>query len=63
MIVARATPLTLADLPPFVPNDEANERAILTAPEELAFPLHTEVLTAYFDGKLRFSPIARLANL
>jgi len=52
MIVARAAPLTLADLPPFVPNSEADERVILTAPEELAFPLHTEILAAYLNGTL-----------
>lgn len=52
MIVARATPLTLADLPDFVPNDEASERVILRMPEELAFPLHTEVLTDFLLGKV-----------
>ena len=52
MIVAQATPLTLADLPEFVVNSEASERVILTAPEELAFPLHTEILTAFLNGKL-----------
>lgn len=52
MIVALATPLHAADLPPFIPNDEASERQILTAPQELAFPLHTEVLAAYLTGAL-----------
>lgn len=52
MIVARATPLTLADLPPFVLNAEADERVVLTEPQELAFPLHTEVLAAFLNGKL-----------
>ncbi len=52
MIVARATPLSLADLPPFVPNGEADERIILTEPQELAFPLHTEVLAAFLKGEL-----------
>ncbi len=52
MIVARATPLTLADLPPFIPNDEADERVVLTEPQELAFPLHTEVLAAFLKGEL-----------
>ena len=52
MIVARATPLTLAELPPFVPNDEASERVVLTEPQELAFPLHTEILTAFLTGAL-----------
>lgn len=53
MIVALATPLTAADLPPFAPNAEADERQILTNPQELAFPLHTEVLAAYLAGMLQ----------
>ncbi|MCB0084730.1 MAG: NUDIX domain-containing protein [Caldilineaceae bacterium] len=52
MVVARATPLTASDLPPFVPNSEASERLILTAPQELAFPLHTEILADFFAGRL-----------
>lgn len=52
MVVALATPLAVADLPPFVPNEEASERRILTKPEELAFPLHTEVLASYLAGNL-----------
>lgn len=52
MVVARATPIAAADLPPFVPNEEASERLILTAPQELAFPLHTEILADYFAGRL-----------
>lgn len=55
MIVAQAKPLTAADLLPFLPNDEATERLILTEPQELAFPLHTEILAAYLAGEL--SPI------
>ena len=43
------TPLDAADLPPFVPNDEVTERVILTAPTELAFPLHTRVVARYFE--------------
>ena len=55
MIVAYATPLNGKDLPPFIPNEEADKRAILTEPQELAFPLHTEVLTAFLGGRLFMS--------
>ncbi len=53
MIVALAPPLTAADLPPFISNEEASERLILTEPEELAFPLHTDLLAAYLAGELQ----------
>lgn len=52
MVVARATPLSATDLPPFASNEEASERLILTEPQELAFPLHTEILTDFFNGLL-----------
>ncbi len=48
IIVGRAAPLHSADLPIFVLNDEASERVLITAPEELAWPLHTEAVAAYF---------------
>lgn len=35
-------------LPPFTPTPESPERLIMTAPTELAFPLHTQVMRAYF---------------
>ena len=38
-----------AELPPFVPTDETVERVIATAPQELAFPLHTRVMREFFD--------------
>jgi ADP-ribose pyrophosphatase YjhB (NUDIX family) len=40
-----------ADLPAFVPNDEASEMVVLRGPEELAFPLHTRVVADYFAGR------------
>jgi hypothetical protein len=48
IIVGQAAPLHSADLPDFILNEEATERAIITAPEELAWPLHTQAVTAYF---------------
>jgi ADP-ribose pyrophosphatase YjhB (NUDIX family) len=48
IIVGQAAPLHSDDLPDFVLNDEATERALITAPEELAWPLHTQAVTAYF---------------
>ena len=33
----------------FSPNREVLDRKIITKPEELAFPLHTEVLNRYFQ--------------
>ncbi|MEI6777936.1 MAG: NUDIX domain-containing protein [Chloroflexales bacterium] len=36
------------DLPPFVPNKEAGARTVITAPAELAFPLHTEAVVRFF---------------
>ncbi|MEZ4864068.1 MAG: NUDIX domain-containing protein [Caldilineaceae bacterium] len=53
IIVALAPPLRLDQLPPFTPTAEASERAILTTPQELAFPLHTEVVAAYLAGAWR----------
>ena len=48
IVCGEAPPLRAADLPPFTPTPEASERCILTAPAPLAWPLHTELVTAYF---------------
>lgn len=40
-----------ADLPPFAPTDETAERSLLRRPEELAFPLHTLAVRAWFEGR------------
>jgi 8-oxo-dGTP pyrophosphatase MutT (NUDIX family) len=37
-----------AELPPFAPTPEVSECVVLKGPEELAFPLHTEVVRGYF---------------
>ncbi len=38
----------LAALPPFAPNEEVRELAVLAGAAELAFPLHTEAARRYF---------------
>ncbi len=40
--------LRAADLPTFRPNREAEARLIITAPADLAFPLHTEMVQQFF---------------
>lgn len=40
--------LRASDLPVFRPNREAEDRMILVAPTELAFPLHTEMVQHFF---------------
>lgn len=37
-----------SDLLPFVPNEEARERVVVTAGTRLVFPTHTEALDRYF---------------
>lgn len=53
IIVALAPPLSSAQLLEFVATPEASERVILCTPQELAFPLHTEVVSDYLAGKWR----------
>jgi ADP-ribose pyrophosphatase YjhB (NUDIX family) len=48
LVFGLGTPLRLADLPPFHPNREAESRLLLTAPADLAFPLHTEMVHQFF---------------
>jgi ADP-ribose pyrophosphatase YjhB (NUDIX family) len=40
-----------ADLPAFRPNREAETRLVISAPAELAFPLHTEMVARFFAGR------------
>jgi ADP-ribose pyrophosphatase YjhB (NUDIX family) len=49
LIFGLAHPIGRSDLPPFVPNEETQEVKVITAPQELAFSLHTEILRDYFD--------------
>lgn len=48
LIFGLAQPRTAAILPPFEPSAETTERAVITEPIELAFPLHTEVVKSFF---------------
>ncbi len=50
LIFGLAQGRTAAALPPFEPSDETTERQIITAPQELAFPLHTEVVKSFFGS-------------
>lgn len=47
IVFGQVEPLPQASLPPLLPTAEASEIVILTAPVELAFPLHTAVLRDY----------------
>ena len=40
-----------ADLPAFRASSETSEMAVITAPQELAFPLHTVAVRAWFEGR------------
>ncbi|MBP2706900.1 NUDIX domain-containing protein [Microbispora sp. RL4-1S] len=42
---------TAAALPPVVPTAETSGWLVLDGPRELAFPLHTRVVAAYFEGR------------
>ncbi|WP_435866156.1 NUDIX domain-containing protein [Streptomyces xinghaiensis] len=46
-----------ADLPPSAPTDETDGWQILSAPAELAFPLHTEAVRGWFVGRYRYAPL------
>jgi ADP-ribose pyrophosphatase YjhB (NUDIX family) len=53
LIFGLARPIGRSALPLFVPNEETQEIKVITAPEELAFSLHTEVLRDYFDQLMK----------
>jgi len=48
LIFGLLSPLTSADLPDFVPNDETSELVVVHEPVELAFPLHNQAATRYW---------------
>ena len=48
LIFGLAAPMHAADLPAFMPTNETTETVVLSAPQELAFSLHTQVLAEYF---------------
>ena len=41
----------LPSLPPFVPNDETLALEVMTGPDTLGFPLHTEVANGWFASR------------
>jgi ADP-ribose pyrophosphatase YjhB (NUDIX family) len=51
LIFGLAQSIGHGDVPPFVPSEETQEIKVITAPEELAFSLHTEVLRDYFEHR------------
>lgn len=51
LVFGLAPPVERAALPPFVPSSEVSERLIVDTPVELAFPLHTEVMRAWFSRR------------
>lgn len=51
LVFGLAPRLTAADLPPFLRTNETTERVVVTTPIELAFPLHTAVMAAFFAGE------------
>jgi ADP-ribose pyrophosphatase YjhB (NUDIX family) len=52
LVFGLAPPLAERALPPFTPSDEASERVILrAAADDLAFPLHAQVVREYFSGR------------
>lgn len=48
IVVGQAARLASADLAAFTLNEEATERSFIPGPTELAWPLHTQAVLAYF---------------
>lgn len=48
LVFGLAAPLSAADLPDFVANEETAELVIVREPTPLAFPLHTDAAAAWF---------------
>jgi len=54
LVFGLAQPVREDALPPFAPSAETSERVVIRAPsEEMAFPLHAQVVREYFAGWLR----------
>lgn len=49
LVFAKGPTLSSASLPPFAPTKETTERVVVTAPQTLAFELHTRVLAEHFS--------------
>lgn len=53
LVFGIAPALAASDLPPFETTAESTELVIVTRAEELAFPLHTEVLREFLEGAMK----------
>jgi ADP-ribose pyrophosphatase YjhB (NUDIX family) len=53
LLFGLVVPRTADDLPAFVANDEVGELQVISRLEELAFPLHTHVLSEFFAHRGR----------
>lgn len=58
LVFALGPQLREADLPTFVPNKEAGARVMITAPTELAFPLHTEAVARFFARRTQWRSLS-----
>jgi ADP-ribose pyrophosphatase YjhB (NUDIX family) len=50
LIFGQARPMPRAALPPFTPTNETRARRVIDGPQPMAFPLHTQVVEAFFRG-------------
>lgn len=48
LIFGQLPPLPATDLPAFTPTQETSERHVITAAQEMAFSLHTDVVARFF---------------
>lgn len=53
LLFGLAAPLSASTLPPFTATAETTERVIITAPTELAFPLHTQAMREFFAQQVQ----------
>ena len=53
LVFGLAPPRKWEQIEQFIPNEETQETTILQHPEELAFPLHTQVVANYFARETR----------
>jgi 8-oxo-dGTP pyrophosphatase MutT (NUDIX family) len=50
LICGLARPRSASSLPPFRASEETSEGVCIREPQELAFPLHTEIVRSYWMG-------------
>lgn len=49
LIFGMSKPIKISNLPPFIPNSECQERAIIMEKQEMAFTHHTKIVADFFD--------------